>query len=269
MHRRCLTFAFVLLMAGACLAQAQTTSAQQLDEQLRVLSSFEHSTLLERDRLRQSLNDPDVAVFYYPASDRWITMPRDEAVDLADRLIVAAELNPALMHRLRDRLGLAWIAVEVALSEPGLVAEQLVARVEARQRPQLEAVLEDYDALLGELRTLFAETRAQRDALSREPDGIPNLEGTWGILGTDEVVRIAQTGTSIEAVKTVGNDNVPAGKVTFWADLSTLEGEGQQASRGFTNPRIVEIKMNIIDDDSFEVVWQGGRFRGTYVRQSR
>ena len=66
------------------------------------------------------------------------------------------------------------------------------------------------------------------------------LDGEW--IGHypghfDEVIRIHQRGDEIKAVKITGDDYVPAGAVTWQANLRTLEGQGQIAEK--------EFKMNL------------------------
>ena len=53
--------------------------------------------------------------FYHPIADTWTTLPRTQAVELAERLIVIAEMNPILFEKLRECLGWGWFIVEEAL----------------------------------------------------------------------------------------------------------------------------------------------------------
>lgn len=156
---------FIFLIVVVCIASAQTASVEDLNEQMRVWSSFENDLLNEQFRLNEGLNDPDIVVFYNSESDSWITMPRAQAIELADRLIVVAEMNPSIINRLKQRLGLGWFLIEQALQEPGLAASTLISMIEAKQKPQLEAVLADYDSLLAQVREQFFSVQAQRDTL--------------------------------------------------------------------------------------------------------
>ena len=75
---------------------------------------------------------------------------------------------------------------------------------------------------------------------------INDLTGEW--IGYypghfDEVIRIVQNGPYLEAIKITGDDYVPAGAITWRANLETLEGEGQIAEREFQNPRFVPGKL--------------------------
>jgi Cyclin D1 binding domain len=85
-----------------------------------------------------------------------------------------------------------------------------------------------------------------------------NLSGEW--IGFypghfDEVIRITQMGDAIEAVKITGDDYVPAGNVTWRADLKTLIGEGQIAENGFRNPRYIPGKLTILNSDRIIFSW--------------
>src|ERR1051326_4746234 len=67
-----------------------------------------------------------------------------------------------------------------------------------------------------------------------------NLEGEW--VGHyaghfDEFIRIVQNGSAVEAWKITGDDYVPAGALTWRADLETGRGFGQIAEQEFRNPR--------------------------------
>ena len=160
-----LTILFVLMVSITYITVAQTASVQKLSEQMNVLSAMENIALNERSQLDRDLYEPNTVVFYLPESDSWISMPRAKAVELADRLIVIAEVNPAIINKLKKRLGFGWFLVEQALETPGMAADSFVSLIEARQRPQLEAVLADYDSLLDQVREEFFSLQAQRDAL--------------------------------------------------------------------------------------------------------
>ncbi len=71
----------------------------------------------------------------------------------------------------------------------------------------------------------------------------------------DEVIRVTQRGDRIEAVKITGDEYVPAGAITWRADLTTLEGEGQIAQQDFQNPRFVHGCLTIINRDRIRFRW--------------
>lgn len=85
------------------------------------------------------------------------------------------------------------------------------------------------------------------------------LEGEW--IGYypghfDEVVRIVQNGDSVECIKITGDDYVPAGEVTWRANVRTLRGEGQVAEMEFRNPRFVAGRLTILDPERIQFRWE-------------
>lgn len=85
-----------------------------------------------------------------------------------------------------------------------------------------------------------------------------NLSGEW--IGHyrghfDEVVRIEQQGPTLVAVKITGDDFVPAGEITWKADLQTGLGEGQVAEREFRNPRFIPGRLTIHGPERIEFAW--------------
>ncbi len=87
----------------------------------------------------------------------------------------------------------------------------------------------------------------------------PELTGEW--IGRypghfDEIVVITQTGTSVVAVKITGDEHVPAGEITWRADVATLQGEGQVAEREFYRPRFVPGRLEINSRDVIAFHWE-------------
>ena len=72
----------------------------------------------------------------------------------------------------------------------------------------------------------------------------------------DEVVRITQEGARAEATKITGDEHVPAGEVSWRANLETLAGEGQVAEREFRRPRFVPGRLEILGPDLIVFHWE-------------
>jgi hypothetical protein len=86
-----------------------------------------------------------------------------------------------------------------------------------------------------------------------------NLNGEW--IGHypghfDEVIRIMQERNHVLAVKLTGDEFVPAGNVTWWANVQTGEGEGQIAEQEFRNPRFVRGKLTVINPQRIVFRWE-------------
>jgi hypothetical protein len=85
------------------------------------------------------------------------------------------------------------------------------------------------------------------------------LEGEW--IGHypghfDEVIKIVRQDDQVEAVKITGDDYVPAGAITWRANLRTLRGEGQIAEVEFQNPRFVPGRLIILNPERIVFRWE-------------
>lgn len=94
----------------------------------------------------------------------------------------------------------------------------------------------------------------------------PPSETPWQLAGEwighypghhEEFVRITQDGTRLTAVKITGDAHVPAGEVTWRADLATGEGEGQVAEEEFRNPHFIPGRLHVFHAEKIRFVWQG------------
>ena len=72
----------------------------------------------------------------------------------------------------------------------------------------------------------------------------------------DEVIRIEQRGEELEAIKITGDEYVPAGAVTWRANLRTMEGEGQIAELEFQRPRFVPGSLEIVNPERIIFRWE-------------
>lgn len=72
----------------------------------------------------------------------------------------------------------------------------------------------------------------------------------------EEVIRIEQQGSRVEAIKVTGDENVPAGEITWRADVATGAGEGQIAEKEFRNPRFIPGRLVVMTRDQIAFVWE-------------
>lgn len=86
-----------------------------------------------------------------------------------------------------------------------------------------------------------------------------NLTGEW--IGFypghyDECVRITQRGNDLEAIKITGDDYVPAGAITWRANLRTGRGVGQVSEQGFRNPRFIPGSLQVLNQERIIFAWE-------------
>src|SRR5687768_5843796 len=91
-------------------------------------------------------------------------------------------------------------------------------------------------------------------------DSVPNLSGEW--IGHypghfDEVIRILQEQDHALVVKLTGNEYLPEGNVTWWANQQTGDGEGQVAEQEYRNPHFVPGKLTIVSPQRIVFRWAG------------
>jgi hypothetical protein len=72
----------------------------------------------------------------------------------------------------------------------------------------------------------------------------------------DEVIRIHQQEDAVEAVKITGDDYVPAGAITWKADLRTGTGQGQIAEKEFRNARFIPGRLKILSEERIVFTWE-------------
>lgn len=87
----------------------------------------------------------------------------------------------------------------------------------------------------------------------------PDLAGEW--IGRypghfDETVLLTQTGPEVQAIKITGDEHVPAGEMTWRADLRTRRGQGQVAEREFHRPRLVPGWLEVVNADLIVFHWE-------------
>jgi curli biogenesis system outer membrane secretion channel CsgG len=102
-----------------------------------------------------------------------------------------------------------------------------------------------------------APTPAAKPATTgNQVNAVSDLTGLWKGLYPccgEETVVIQQTGDNAVAIKTVGDKYVPAGQITWRANVRTGVGEAQGAEEGFVNPRFSPATLRIIDNDNLVI----------------
>jgi hypothetical protein len=86
-----------------------------------------------------------------------------------------------------------------------------------------------------------------------------NLSGEWIGHYTghfDEVIVISQDGNDVVARKITGDDHVPAGEITWRADLLTGTGEGQIAEKEFRNAQFVPGHLTLVGPEKIKFSWE-------------
>ena len=88
---------------------------------------------------------------------------------------------------------------------------------------------------------------------------VPDLNGEW--IGHypghfDEVIRVMHDKEHALAVKLTGDEYVPAGNVTWWANVETGDGQGQIAEQEYRNPRFVPGKLTIVSSEKIVFRWE-------------
>jgi hypothetical protein len=86
----------------------------------------------------------------------------------------------------------------------------------------------------------------------------PNLIGEW--IGKyhghfEEVIRIDLMKGKWIATKITGDENVPAGEITWHVDSSTYIGEGQIAGQGFLQPCFIPGHLEILSPERIVFHW--------------
>jgi hypothetical protein len=93
-----------------------------------------------------------------------------------------------------------------------------------------------------------------------------NLLGQW--IGTyqnpdhntDELINLQFVNGQLQATKVIGDQFVPAGKVTWQVTLTsptTGTGQGQVAQAGYTQPQFVPGTLQVINDHQIQFTWNG------------
>ena len=86
-----------------------------------------------------------------------------------------------------------------------------------------------------------------------------DLSGEWiGLYPGhyQECIQITQKGEELEALKITGDDYVPAGAITWRANLRTGKGVGQIAEQEFRNPRFIPGKLEVLTPEKIVFRWE-------------
>jgi len=94
---------------------------------------------------------------------------------------------------------------------------------------------------------------------SPDPTRPSHLAGEW--IGNyhghfEEVIRIDLIEGKCVATKITGDENVPAGEITWRVDPHTGLGEGQIAGQGFLQPCFIPGHLEILSPDRIIFHWE-------------
>ncbi len=86
------------------------------------------------------------------------------------------------------------------------------------------------------------------------------IEGEW--IGYykdrfDQVIKIERNGQVLTATKITGDDFVPAGEITWRANVSSGYGEGQVAEEEFRNPKFIPGRLTVLSSERIMFSWEG------------
>jgi hypothetical protein len=95
--------------------------------------------------------------------------------------------------------------------------------------------------------------------MKSDPSSQFQLVGEW--IGNyrghfEEVIRIDLIDGKWIATKITGDENVPAGEITWRVDPTTCIGEGQIAGPGFLQPRFIPGHLEILSSERIIFHWK-------------
>ena len=107
---------------------------------------------------------------------------------------------------------------------------------------------------MAHIRQMIQTTQTTQNATQ-----VIDLSGEW--IGHyrghfDQVIKIAQAGEEIVAMKITGDEHVPGGAITFRANVKTGIGEGQVAEKEFRNACFVPGKLEIVNAERIVFTWE-------------
>lgn len=154
MERFRIIFVFCFVTLLAIQVQAQETLGE-FDDTTALLGGLIFELEDDKTAMQAAFADPNMVVFFH--DDGWVGMPKSKAIEMANRLLAIAELEPRFIDFIMERMGIPKFLGNLMIEQsPELVASQIVSRLSATQN-QVDAYLQESDGMISDLNTMLQQ----------------------------------------------------------------------------------------------------------------